>query len=375
MPTHAAQFQLFGFPVQVRAGFLFFMLLVVVLQGPEFGLPFAVLMAAYTLLHELGHAVAARATGAKASISLDFMAGYASFTPVRPLTAWERIGISFAGPGVQVAVGTVVYVLVRGGLHWPEAGHPLHQAAFWAGPVVGLFNLIPIIPFDGGVIAESLIGMFAPRRARSFMEVFSLLVSGVAVVWLALDPRLTGLAVFAAIPLLSVLASLSARRTAARRDTTRTALTRAEALAWAGGGVHFPAGTVPSPWFRAWQQLQAGDTVAARNVLLLDLADTESANWWPPDAAPLDALGAVAELLPDPPPQGRPYSSFVLAGVLLRLGQHERAGRFAAAAFAQHGEASLAMQVAEAAEALGQHDTAARWRSAAGQSASARRGT
>lgn len=220
MPKNAAQFQLFGFPVQVRAGFLMFMALVVVLQGPEFGLPFAALMAAYTLLHELGHAVAARSTGARASISLDFMAGYASFTPVRPLTTWERIGISFAGPGVQVAVGMVVYLLVRGGLHWPEAGHPLQQAAFWAGPVVGLFNLIPVIPFDGGVIAESLIGLVAPRSARRVMEAFSLVVSGVAVVWLALDPRLTGLAVFAAIPLLSALASISARRTTARRTAT-----------------------------------------------------------------------------------------------------------------------------------------------------------
>jgi len=374
MPKNAAQFELFGFPVQVRAGFLVFMALVVVLQGPEFGLPFAALMAAYTLLHELGHAVAARSTGARASISLDFMAGYASFTPVRPLTAWERIGISFAGPGVQVAVGTVVYLLLRGGLHWPEAGHPLQQAAFWAGPVVGLFNLIPIIPFDGGVIAESLIGMVAPRTARRFMEAFSLTVSGVAVVWLALDPRLTGLAVFAAIPLLSVLASISARRTATRRDATRTALTRAEALAWAGGGIAFPTGTVPSPWFRAWQQLQAGDAVSARNVLLLDLAETEPVNWWPPDAAPLEALRETAALLPDPLPQGRPYSSYVLAGVLLRLGQHDRAGRYAAEAYQQHGEPSLALQVAAAADALGQLQTAERWRAAA-QSTSDLRGT
>jgi len=374
MPKNAAQFELFGFPVQVRAGFLVFMALVVVLQGPEFGLPFAALMAAYTLLHELGHAVAARSTGARASISLDFMAGYASFTPVRPLTAWERIGISFAGPGVQVAVGTMVYLLLRGGLHWPEAGHPLQQAAFWAGPVVGLFNLIPIIPFDGGVIAESLIGMVAPRTARRFMEAFSLTVSGVAVVWLALDPRLTGLAVFAAIPLLSVLASISARRTATRRDATRTALTRAEALAWAGGGIAFPTGTVPSPWFRAWQQLQAGDAVSARNVLLLDLAETEPVNWWPPDAAPLEALRETAALLPDPLPQGRPYSSYVLAGVLLRLGQHDRAGRYAAEAYQQHGEPSLALQVAAAADALGQLQTAERWRAAA-QSTSDLRGT
>jgi len=374
MPTNAAQFSLFGFPVQVRAGFLLFMGLVVLLQGPEFGVPFALLMAAYTLLHELGHAVAARATGAKASISLDFMAGYASFVPARPLTAWERIGISFAGPGVQVAVGTVVYVLVRGGLEWPESGHPLHHAAFWAGPAVGLFNLIPIIPFDGGHIAEALLEYVAPRRARFVMEVFSLLVSGAAVVWLALDPRLTGLAVFAAIPLLSVLASISARRSAARRETTRTELSRAEALAWAGGALAFPTGTVPSPWFRAWQQLHAGDLVAARHVLLLDLAETEPVNWWPPDAAPLQALHAVAELLPDPLPHGRAYSTNVLAGVLMRLGQHDRAGRYAAEAYGRLGEPSLALQVAAAAEALGQADTAARWRDAA-QSAMALRGT
>lgn len=374
MPTNAARFQLFGFPVQVRAGFFMFMALVVLLQGPEFGVPFAALMAIFTLLHELGHAVAARRTGANASISLDFMAGYASFTPVRPLTPWERIGISFAGPGVQVAVGAVVYLLVRGGVHWPEAGHPLHQAAFWAGPVIGLFNLIPIIPFDGGHIAESLLEMVVPRSARRIMEVVSLAVSGAAVVLLALNPRLTGLAVFAAIPLLSVLASISARRNAARRDTTRTALSRSEALAWAGGGVSFPTGTVPSPWFRAWQQLQAGDALAARHVLLLDLAETEPVNWWPPDAAPLEALRAVAEQLPEPLPHGRAYSSYVLAGVLLRLGQHDRAGRYAAEAYQRHGEASLALQVAAAADALGQTETAARWREAT-QSDNALRGT
>jgi Zn-dependent protease len=371
MPANAAQFRLFGFPVQVRAGFLVFVALVVVLQGPEFGVPFAAFTVVYTLLHELGHAVAARSTGAEARISLDFMAGYASFVPSRRLTTWEHIGISFAGPGVQVLVGSVVYVLVRGGLHWPDSGHPLHHAAFWAGPVVGLLNLVPIIPFDGGAIAESLLGVVSPRGARTVMEVFSLLVSGVAVVLLALDPRLSGLAVFAAIPLLSVLASISARRNQARREVTRTTLSRAEALAWAGGPIDFPAGTVPSPWFRAWQQLQASDTAAARHVLLLDLADTEPVNWWAPDAAPLEALRLVCELLPDPLPHGRAYSSHALAGVLLRLGQFDRAGRYAAEAFQRHGEPPLALRVADAAEALGQHDTAEQWRKAA-QSAALR---
>ena len=91
-------FRLLGFPVHVRAGFIVFMALIVFLYGNEFGLWLAGALAVLTLIHELGHAVAARATGAEAEISLDFLAGYASFTPSRPLTRWEQAGISFALP-------------------------------------------------------------------------------------------------------------------------------------------------------------------------------------------------------------------------------------------------------------------------------------
>ncbi|MGZ4771938.1 MAG: hypothetical protein ACXV3B_04575, partial [Ilumatobacteraceae bacterium] len=74
-------FRLLGFPVHVRSGFYLFMIVVVIANGASLGLWLAVFMAALTLLHELGHAVAARATGARAEISLDFLAGYASFVP------------------------------------------------------------------------------------------------------------------------------------------------------------------------------------------------------------------------------------------------------------------------------------------------------
>ena len=76
-------FRLFGFPVHVRSGFFLFMALVVFINGAPFGVWLAGFIAGLTLLHELGHAVAARATGARAEISLDFLAGYASFVPRR----------------------------------------------------------------------------------------------------------------------------------------------------------------------------------------------------------------------------------------------------------------------------------------------------
>lgn len=70
-----------GFPVQIRPGFVLFMLLIVVVNGQPMGYWLAGSVTVFTLVHELGHAVAARRTGATASISLDFLAGYASFTP------------------------------------------------------------------------------------------------------------------------------------------------------------------------------------------------------------------------------------------------------------------------------------------------------
>ncbi|MCO5331648.1 MAG: hypothetical protein M9961_16370 [Ilumatobacteraceae bacterium] len=94
-PTPA--FRLLGFPVHVRPGFLLFAVLIVAINGPQYGLPFALMIAVLTLIHELGHALAARRTGAEAEIALDFMAGYASFTPRRPLRPLERIGICWPG--------------------------------------------------------------------------------------------------------------------------------------------------------------------------------------------------------------------------------------------------------------------------------------
>jgi stage IV sporulation protein FB len=361
VPATAAVFRLFGFPVHVRAGFFVFMAIVVFAQGPTFGIPFAVFLAVFTIIHELGHAFAARSTGAEAQIALDFMAGYAAFTPTRELTKWERVGISFAGPGIQILIGSIVYLAVRGGIETPQSGNAIQLAVFWAGPMIGLFNLIPVLPFDGGTIAEVAVELAVGERAHRVMQWFTIVVAVGAMVWMALDPNLVRFVFFAVIPLLSVAASMSNDRTRERRAKSQQVLARAEALAWATNQVQFPAGTVPSPWFRAYQQLQHDDRQAALHVLLLDLADTEPVNWWPPDAAPIDALTQVVGVLPEPIPQGRSYSSYVLSGVLLRVGRHDDAARYAAAAYDTNRVPMLAVHVARAAAALGHRSTALAW--------------
>ena len=361
MRSNLAVFQLFGFRVHVRSGFFIFMMLVVFSQGTHYGVPLALFLGLFTLIHELGHAIAARNTGAHAEIALDFMAGYAAYVPSRPLSKLERIGISFAGPGVQIFIGGVVYLVIRGGFHTPLAGNAVQIAVFWAGPLIGALNLIPLLPFDGGNILQTIIEVFAPQRARKVMQWLTVAATVGAMLAMTTNPSLRRFVFFAVIPLVSVLATMSNDRTQTRRAEGQQALGRAEALAWASGEVRFPAGTVPSPWFRAWQQIQQGNDAAALHVLLLDLGDSDPVNWWPPDAAPVDALRRIVEVLPTPLPSGRPYSSFVLSGVLLRIGRYDDAAHFAAQAYTTHRAPMLAVHVARAAAALGHRGTAISW--------------
>lgn len=374
MPSSPAAFRLFGFPVHIGAGFWMFMVLIAVTNSSSEGLGvdgaiiLAALIAAFTLIHELGHAVAARATGAKAEITLAFMAGYASFVPTRPLTRLERVGISFAGPAVQIITGTAVYVALGGPLEWPIHGlTPAQFGALWAGPVIGLFNLIPILPFDGGNILEQVVSAFSPTHARRIMVVFTVVVSVGTMVYMATQPTLRGLIIFMAIPLLSVGQIMSSEKARAAHASGQEQLARAEALAWATGDVsRFPPGHVPSPWFRAHQQLRHGHPEVARQLLLADLSDDTAVNWWPPDAAPLASLEELLSLLPRPLPHGRSFSDFVLSGILLRLGEYQEAATYAAAAYGNGRPAMLAVHVARAAAALGDRDIAIAWlRSAA----------
>ncbi|HEX4980191.1 MAG TPA: hypothetical protein VFV63_00750, partial [Ilumatobacteraceae bacterium] len=134
-------FRVLGFDVRIRPGFIIFMILIIGLHGNEFGLWLAGSIAGFTLVHELGHAVVARRNGAKAEISLDFLAGFTSFVPSRPLSKAQRALISFAGPGVHIA--SSLAVLAAMGVN-PLNGDSYNRSAaaaaiWWAGPVIGLF--------------------------------------------------------------------------------------------------------------------------------------------------------------------------------------------------------------------------------------------
>ena len=187
-----------GFPLHVRPGFLFFMVLIVALYRNEFGVWLAVSIAVFTLLHELGHAVAARRAGADAGISLDFLAGYTSYSSKKPMSRWTEAGIALAGPVTHIAAGfAVLFVMGVNPLVATERGEtPASAAVWWAGVAIGAFNLIPVLPLDGGNVVTSLLETVAPGRARHFMMYASVAVTAGAAVAFAFSTELRGLVVF-----------------------------------------------------------------------------------------------------------------------------------------------------------------------------------
>ena len=127
------------------------------------------------LLHELGHALVARAFGAKPNITLYAMGGLTSYQGARMSRVQETV-ISAAGPGAGIALGGAVWLATQS-LHL--AGNPrlLVSQILWVNIGWSVINLLPVVPFDGGHILAAVLG---PRRALTTAVVSAIVGSAVA---------------------------------------------------------------------------------------------------------------------------------------------------------------------------------------------------
>jgi Zn-dependent protease len=373
--------RIFGFPVQIRPGFALFMLLIIVINGVPMGPWLAGSVAVFTLMHELGHAIAARQTGATAQISLDFLAGYASFAPTRPLKRWERAGISMAGPFVQIALGCIVLLVlgVNPIDHDQFAADYWSFAIWWAGPAIGLFNLIPVLPLDGGTIVAEIIDFFTPGRGREIMVKLSPPLTAAGFIAMVMVDDLRPLAAFAAILLVLQLQTLSANAANSpdRRpdliDRQRQLAAEAEDTAWTTGRPGMlQSPQVMSPWWDAYSMLRSGHS-SPTSVIVNDLLDTskDRAPWWPPHAASTEQLAPLVELIPRPIPEPTSetseFSALSLLTILRRTGHFEDAARFGSLLFKAHPSSYTAIETARCITMIGHYDTAAQWLTVAGR--------
>ena len=133
------------------------------------GLLFIVLLFVCVLLHEYGHALAARRYGiATKDITLLPIGGVARLQrmPDKPL---QELVVALAGPAVNVVIALLLFMtlLVSGQQNFsaaqladPNSG--LLQRLFITNIWLILFNLVPAFPMDGGRVLRSLLAMRLP---------------------------------------------------------------------------------------------------------------------------------------------------------------------------------------------------------------------
>jgi Zn-dependent protease len=109
------------------------------------GLPFAVGFVLLLLLHELGHVIQLRREGVKASppMFIPFLGAVISAKSMgRDAAAEARVGL--AGPVLGSLASLVPLVL------WLITGSDFWRALAYVGFLINLFNLLPVLPLDGG---------------------------------------------------------------------------------------------------------------------------------------------------------------------------------------------------------------------------------
>lgn len=172
-----------GTPVYISAAWLAFAAIVVAFYAPviarhgttwpvslALAAGIAVLWAISVLLHELGHLVAARLMGTEV-IQIEIgLTGGLTDTVTDDERPSEQFWVSLAGPLVSLALGLpgLVSLLTGRGLDFAAHGNlGLVIATFTlSNLVVGVFNLLPGLPLDGGHILVAAVWRVSGSRAR-----------------------------------------------------------------------------------------------------------------------------------------------------------------------------------------------------------------
>jgi Zn-dependent protease/CBS domain-containing protein len=119
------------------------------------------------LLHEISHARAARAFQMPVrSINLHFLGG-ATDIEGEATTPWREFTIAVVGPLTSLAVGGVGWLIVRPldtGLIAFTIG-----AIAYANLVVGVLNLVPGLPLDGGRVLQAVVWAISRRRTTGVL--------------------------------------------------------------------------------------------------------------------------------------------------------------------------------------------------------------
>lgn len=170
------QFNFLGIPVRILPSFWLFLLLFTDLLFKLSMASFIVAVVIFLslLIHEYGHAVTARFFGAESEITLQAFGGYASYTGAR-LSPKKEFLITLNGPLLESLLIALSYFLLK---TFSFDSHPYIKYALFVtmrlNTIWCLFNLIPLLPLDGGYLARYVFGRYFGIRGLKISTVLGL---------------------------------------------------------------------------------------------------------------------------------------------------------------------------------------------------------
>ena len=180
IPGSVSAFTVFGVPVRFHFTFILLLifLIYVGLEGRQSAAADAIFVAslfASVLLHELGHALAARHYGVRTIEIVMFPIGGVARLERMP-RAREELWVASAGPLVNFLIAAVILAIVAfsremrlhglGALTDPTDANLLERIAF-GNLILAVFNLLPAFPMDGGRILRSLLAIWKSEETAT----------------------------------------------------------------------------------------------------------------------------------------------------------------------------------------------------------------
>jgi Zn-dependent protease len=130
-------------------------------------LPSSLLLFVSVLLHELAHSLVARRRGVPVKSITLFIFGGVSNIEREPASPGIEFQLAFVGPLTSLVIGVVCYLIQ---LPLRSTNSPLEGILFYlavTNVLLGLFNLVPGFPLDGGRVLHSIVWRLTgnPRQA------------------------------------------------------------------------------------------------------------------------------------------------------------------------------------------------------------------
>lgn len=165
--------EVFGIPLYIDITFAVLLIMFVgSMNNFGFGLTAALLLAISVVLHELGHALMARAFGYQTrDITISLLGGCASLIAL-PRRASQELLTAIAGPAVSFVLSGIGFAgcyLIEFESVW--AWFCFYFLA-WMNLTLGGFNLLPGFPLDGGRIFRSVLRAFLTREKATLVAMW-----------------------------------------------------------------------------------------------------------------------------------------------------------------------------------------------------------